>query len=87
MNNISKLKKFIHASKLRAEEQFDFILLCSSISEEDATVMLELFQKDVSWVEKVFKNYSQKNEAFSSGDVEAMKKILIEERATIEQIV
>lgn len=85
MDKLTELKKYIFSSSLSSEKQFAFILLVSSISEEKMDALLELFREDVEWVEKMYDNYTKKEEAFSDKNIGAMETILTEEKKTIEE--
>jgi len=87
MGDTQDLKKIIRESSLSPDEQFEFILICKNLSEEDASSMLELFTNDSSWIEKMYKNYTEKYKAFELGGKGKMKKILDSEMNELKYIV
>ena len=86
----NKLKDLIEKAPLNQEEKTEFIRICGGMGDEEKNGLIKLFQKDLTWIEKLYKNFKLKKDYFikNGGDgawrsivgqeVDAVKKIIEE---------
>jgi hypothetical protein len=77
--NRQKIEEEIRNSDLSKEEQGEFLVFLSFLSDEELEPMAELFSEDKSWVSKIYQNIKSKYSALVSRDQKLWKKIIQEE--------
>lgn len=83
--SIDELATLLAASGLREDEQEEFLERLHAIDGNDLDIIITLFRENSDWIEWLYDNYKQKEEAFRSGDTHALEKILERELEKIEE--
>lgn len=81
---MSALKNLIDQSSLSEEEKQDFYSKLEHLDDFASKMLIELFEEDISWVEKLYKNYQEKKALFESQGKEAVEEMLDQEIEAFE---
>lgn len=66
-------------------DKAEFSDFLSRAKEDELAPLVQLFEKDASWVTKLFHNYQDKKAAFASRDPKLWEKILDEEERMLRE--
>jgi hypothetical protein len=86
MNNFQKLYELLSKSNLSAEQIKELSLLCIQFPDEQLILLLELLEEDLSWAEKIYKNFSDKKLAIEENDDKKWQKIIDEETKLLQSL-
>lgn len=82
-SNSEKVGEYIRQSPLALVDKAEFSDFLLRATDAELAPLAELFQKDASWVEKLFHNYKDKKAALHNRDPKLWEKILDEEERMI----
>ncbi len=84
-NTFQKIHEIIEESDLSLEEKMDFTELFAQTKEGALRPVLNLLEKDPSWVERLYANYKIKEEALVTGNMEAWHDAIQKEKEELEK--
>jgi len=85
-NTFQKIHEIIEKSDLSLEEKMDFTELFAQTKESALRPVLNLLEKDPSWVERLYTNYKIKEEALVTGNMEAWHDAIQKEKEELEKV-
>lgn len=83
-NTYQQIQAIIDASRLGDIEKREFGEVFARTKEDALAPILALFEKDPSWVLKLYENYCQKKEAVVTGSMDAWKDVIQKEKEELE---
>ncbi len=84
--NFQKLKLILTESNLSEEEQNNLLVFLSLATDEEMETTVKLFMEDPTLIEKINRNYKEKQEAVKTKDSEKWQKIIEEEEKNLKEI-
>ncbi len=84
--NFQKLKLILTESNLLQEEQNNLLVFLSLATDEELETTVKLFMEDPTLIEKINRNYKEKQEAVKTKDSEKWQKIIEEEEKNLKEI-
>lgn len=84
--NFQKLKLILTESNLLQEEQNNLLVFFSLATDEELETTIKLFMEDPTLIEKINRNYKEKQEAVKTKDSEKWQKIIEEEEKDLQEM-
>ncbi len=84
--NFQKLKLILTESNLLQEEQNNLLVFLSLATDEELETTVKLFMEDPTLIEKINRNYKEKQETAKTKDSEKWQKIIEEEEKNLKEI-
>lgn len=82
-NIFQQIKNVVEHSSLSALQQREFLLLFAQTKETALKPVLDLFLKDIGWVERLYENYEAKKKAIITGSMDAWKDVVQKEQQAV----
>ena len=79
-NNLAKIKSLVRSSNLSFQEIDDLVEFLSQIDEKSMVTLIELFEKNPSWILIFYQNIQAKKSALNTKDKKTWNKIVEKER-------
>ncbi len=84
--NFQKLKLILTESNLSEEEQNNLLVFLSLATDEELETTVKLFMEDPTLIEKINRNYKEKQKIIKANDSEKWQKIIEEEEKDLKEI-
>ncbi len=84
--NFQKLKLILTESNLSEEEQNNLLVFLSLATDEELETTVKLFMEDPTLIEKINRNYKEKQKIIKANDSEKWQKIIEEEEKNLKEI-
>jgi hypothetical protein len=84
-NIFQQIQAIIEDSRLDDIQKREFGEVFARTKEDALAPVLEIFQEDPGWVEKLYKNYKEKKEAIVTGNLDAWREVIATEKRELEQ--
>ncbi len=84
--NFQKLKLILTESNLLQEEQNNLLVFLSLATDEELETTVKLFMEDPTLIEKINRNYKEKQKIIKANDSEKWQKIIEEEEKDLKEI-
>ncbi len=81
-----QIEMLVLNSNLPPEERHELLEVLASLDNDTLQEVLELFQKNATWIEVVYQNFLDKRDAFANNDTEAILDILQSEETLLAQL-
>ncbi len=83
--NFQKLKLILAESNLSEEEQNNLLVFFSLVADEELETTIKLFVEDPTLIEKINRNYKEKQKTIKANDSEKWQKIIEEEEKDLKE--
>ena len=80
-----QIETLVLNSNLPPEERHELLEVLALLDNDTLQEVLELFQKNATWIEIVYQNFLDKRDAFANNDTEAILDILQSEETLLAQ--
>ena len=86
MNNYQKIEELLSQSTLSIEQSDELLILFQRSDDRELLPVVEILTQDISWAERIYKNYSVKIAAVENKDKIALNAIFENEAELLQDL-